>query len=96
MPLCAALAAQRDEVLGPPSGHVWTKFGQGDLSQMKQLSVVPILWRMTSRMLSARLTGDYRNNPLFDVNTGGPLAAPRRLTSDERSELDSKAQSEAN
>jgi hypothetical protein len=41
-------------------------------------------------MNTARLTGDYRNNPLFDRRTGLPVAAPRRLSRDERATLDAE------
>ncbi len=78
---------EMDEVLGPSSGHVWTKYGWGDLSQAVQVNIPAMLWRMGSRIARARITGDYRNNPLFDAATR-PIAEPRRLTRDERAELD--------
>lgn len=90
LPLCAATAQQRDRSLGPSSGHVWTKFGRGDLSHVELVSIPAMLWRMAFRIMSARLSGDYKNNPFFEPGTGEPIAAPRRLTQAERSELDRK------
>jgi len=84
--------AAADAVLGPPSGHVWTKFGRGDLSQVRQMSIPAILWRMAWRIVKARFTGDYRNNPFFDRATSRPIASPRCLTADERAELDGKVE----
>jgi hypothetical protein len=95
IPLRGASLAARDAALGPSSGHVWTKFGIGDLSQVKQVSIPAILWRMVSRMVGACLSGDSRNNPLFDRETGRPIAQPRRLTPEERAMLDVKVKEAA-
>ena len=88
--LCAAAMADREAVCGPSSGHVWTKFGWGDLSKVKQCSIPAMLWRMASRMVRARLSGDYRNNPFFHAD-GRPLATPHVLSRQERDELDAAA-----
>ena len=88
--LSALPAEQRDRQFGPSSGHVWTKFGHGDLSKVKRASIPAMLWRMASRMVSARLSGDHRNNPFFDRATGQPIRTPRRLTPVERAALDRK------
>jgi hypothetical protein len=90
VPLCALPAEQRDEALGPSSGHVWTKFGHGDLSRAKQVSIPAMLLRMASRIAAARMSGDYLNNPFFDPITCKPICMPRHLTFAERSELDLK------
>ena len=82
--------AQADAVLGPSSGHVWTRFGRGDLSRVRQVNIPAMLWRMASRIVAARLTGDYRSNPFFDPATSRPIARPRRLTAGERADLDRK------
>jgi hypothetical protein len=91
VPLWAAAPGSRDEALGPPSGHVWTRFGHGDLARVRRLNIPAMLWRMASRIAWARISGDYRNNPLFDPVSGKPIAAPRRLTPGERSALDLRA-----
>ena len=87
--------AEADAVLGPSSGHVWTKFGRGDLSRVRQVNIPAMLWRMASRIVTARLTGDYRNNPFFDRTTSRPIAEPRRLTAQERADLDRQVQAAA-
>jgi hypothetical protein len=90
MLLCAIPLALRDQALGPPSGHAWTKFGHGDLSHVKQTNIPAMIWRMASRIVYARLTGNYRRNPFFDPDTGKPLSGPRCITPAERAELDRK------
>lgn len=87
LPLAAASAEDREAILGPSSGHVWTKFGVGDLSQAKQVNIAAMLWRMACRIIIARLSGDYRNNPFFGRNDGNPLVEPRRLSQAERHDL---------
>jgi len=87
-PLCALPIGLRDQRFGASSGHVWTIFGQGNLANVKQVNIPAMLWRMAARMLTARLSGDHSNNPLFDRSTGKPIRPPCRLTSSERDELD--------
>jgi hypothetical protein len=83
VPLCGASKGDRNTVCGPPSGHVWTKFGWGDLSDVTQYSIPRMLWRMLSRIVRARFSGDYRNNPFFHQN-GNPIAIPYSLSRAER------------
>lgn len=87
LPLAGCDPARADALLGPSAGHVWTKFGTGDLAHVKQVNIPAMLYRMLSRILRARLTGDWRNNPLFDRETGTPLSPPQRLTPQERAGL---------
>jgi hypothetical protein len=79
---------QRDALLGPSRGLVWRKFAAGDVSDRKDANLGPILWRMVTREINARLNGDYRNTPLFDRVTGLPIAAPHQMTPDERAAAD--------
>jgi hypothetical protein len=88
VPLCTVPLQNRLEVFGPSSGHVWTKFGWGDLSSVKQVSIPAMLWRIVVRIIVARITGDYRNNPLFNRDDGRPIAVPRHLSRSERFALD--------
>lgn len=78
----------RDRLLGPSTGLVWRKFAAGDVSSVRDASLAAILWRMMRRQVSARITGDYRNTPLFDRTTSAPIAAWRQLTPDERASAD--------
>lgn len=95
LPLPRICGGEVDQVLGKSSGHVWIKFGRGDLSRVRQINIPAMLWRMGSRIIAARISGDYRKNPFFDPVTGLPIAAPRLLTTAERAELDRKVQSRA-
>jgi hypothetical protein len=87
VPLCGARPDDRDAFCGPPAGHIWTKFGWGDLSGVRRYSIPAMLWRMLSRIVLARLTGAYRQNPFFSPD-GAPIAVPLFLSHDERSALD--------
>ena len=82
--------AARDGVLGPPSGHVWTQYAKGDLNGVSQCSIPAMIWRILSRMASARLSGGFRRTPLFDPQTGRPIATPLRLTASMRKALDER------
>lgn len=90
VPLTCCAPAQADRLLGPNAGHVWTQFGAGDLSKVKRINLPAMALRIGWRMSIARLSGDYRNNPLFDRRTGLPVAPPRRLSREERALLDAE------
>jgi len=90
VPLTCCAPAKADQLLGPCAGHVWTRFGAGDLSRVKRVNIPAMAFRMGWRMTTARLSGDYRNNPLFDRRTGAPVASARRLSRDERATLDAE------
>lgn len=88
--LSAASTADREAVCGPSMGHVWTKFGWGDLSNVRQCNIPAMLWRMGTRITRARLSGDYRNNPFFSSD-GTPLLEPYVLSTLERTGLEAAA-----
>ncbi len=88
MPLAVVPPETRDTVLGPSSGHVWAKFSKTDLSRTKAINIPAMLWRMISRIIQARLSGDFRNNPFFSVDSGQPICDPHRLNGEARSHLD--------
>lgn len=81
-------AETSNRLLGPSTGLVWRKFAAGDVSDRKNANLGAILWRIASRQISARLTGDHRNTPLFDPDTGAPIAMWHQLTPDERAAAD--------
>ena len=87
--LCALPPVLRDQALGPPSGHAWTKFGHGDLWHVEQINIPAMIWRMASRIVYARLTG-FAATPSSITIPASPYSSPRRITSAERSELDRK------
>jgi hypothetical protein len=68
--------ASRDAALGPVQGHVWKKFARGDVRDRKAYSIPMMLARMLGRIVSARVSGDYKNTPLFDQETGRPIVRP--------------------
>ncbi len=80
--------ADRDRIVGPSTGIIWRKFALGDVSGRKNANLFAILWRLFGRQISARVSGDYRNTPLFDRATGAPIVAPHMLSSEERATAD--------
>lgn len=77
-----------DRLLGPGAGHAWTRYATGGLGRVRQVSIPAILWRLGSRVIAARVSGDWRRNSFFDPNTGRPVAEPQRLTDAQRAALD--------
>jgi hypothetical protein len=73
-----------DAILGPATGIIWRKFARGDAGARKNASLPAIVKRLFVRQISARLSGDYRNTPLFDRHTGLPIAKPHLLSPAER------------
>lgn len=53
----------------------------------KHINAAPAVYGLLSRMLSARLSGRWRETPFFDPTTGDPVADPHILTKDERRAL---------
>ena len=83
--LANADAAECNALLGPASGIIWRKFAVGDAGARKSANLFAILSRLFRRQIAARLSGDWRNTPLFDPRTGLPIAAPHGLSPEERS-----------
>lgn len=73
-----------DAALGPSSGHVWTKYAKGGRAGLREADLMAIVTRLVWRQIAARMTGDYRETPLFDRDTGRPIVEPRRLSPQER------------
>jgi Family of unknown function (DUF6151) len=46
-----------------------------------------VIWWFITRVLKARLNGDYKRNPLFRADTGKPIVAPRVLNPEEHTGL---------
>ena len=77
-------SAECDKLVGPSTGYVWGEYATGDLSEKKKASIFTIIKRMFWRQISARISGDYLNTPLFDRHTGLPIAKPQILSDGER------------
>ncbi|HEX7452450.1 MAG TPA: DUF6151 family protein [Polyangiaceae bacterium] len=76
----------RDEVLGPPIGHVQTKFARGKLPNEPE-SVLRVLTRCGGLLAKWWLTGAGSPSPFFDAATRAPAVEPRILTAAERAAL---------
>jgi hypothetical protein len=81
--------ADCDALIGPSTGIIWRKFAVGDVSGRKNANLFAILRRLFLRQISARVSGDYRNTPLFDRRTGRPIVEPRILSLEQRAAAES-------
>ena len=73
-----------DRLLGPSMGHVWKKFSVGDVSDKKSANLFKIIARMVRRQIHARISGGFRKTPLFDPQSGEPIATPIVLPTEKR------------
>ncbi len=71
---------RREAVLGPVTGHLCRQFGRGDCSGLPAASWTAMLFRIAARMAAARISGSYRDTPLFDAQSGQPIATPALLS----------------
>ena len=86
--------AKTNALLGADAVHVSTRSGAGDMSKVNKagiLGITAMLWDTAVRAIKAQLDPALRKSPVFDTETGEPLAAPVKLTPDERLVLDEKA-----
>ncbi|MCY3819298.1 MAG: DUF6151 family protein [Gammaproteobacteria bacterium] len=82
------LEAPVDKMLGPVRARAFKKFATGDASVIFAMPEggLPFLIGGVRRILGALLTGAYRVTPFFD-GSGKPVAAPQRLSGEEKSRL---------
>lgn len=85
--LYACDSERRDAVLGPVKGHLFTEEATGEVGNVPKPSTFTMMWRVLTRALRDRLSGDFRRTALFDAKTLEPVAAPRHLTDAERHTL---------
>ena len=76
----------RDELLGPPVGHVQTKFARGTLPNEPE-SLLRVVTRCGGLLGKWWLTGAGSPSPFFDTATRAPSVEPRILTTAERAAL---------
>ena len=83
-----------EELLGPPIGHVQTKFARGTLPNEPEpmLRVVMHCGRLLGKWW---LTGAGSPSPFFDTATHAPAVEPRILTPVERASLRPEAKSQS-
>lgn len=82
--LAACDRAAREQLTGPPLGHLFTQDGVGDTQALRTMSMGRLMRRFFPRMIRDMLSGDRRRCELFDAKTLEPIAKPHRLTADER------------
>lgn len=75
-------------VLGSPKGHLFLREALGDTSGLHELTFMGLTWGFLKRATKDTLSGYRRRCPLFDPRTLAPIAAPYRLSREERRALD--------
>jgi hypothetical protein len=71
-----------DASFGPIRARVNTKGARGE-PKPEVVGMGPAVWWFISRVLTARLNGNYKRNPLFQPDTGRPIVVPRVLSAGE-------------
>ena len=81
---CLESGAQSlEESFGPIRAWVNTKGAKGD-PKPEASGQAAAGWWFISRVLKARLNGEYKQNPVFRGDTGRPVVVPRVLSAEER------------
>ncbi len=92
LPLMGLTGMCIDPDLRPVFGRLRARInsdpGAPDTGRMRSAFM---LFRYACMMVMWRLRGDYKHSPLFDVDSGAPVLAPRVLTSPERKDALSRA-----
>lgn len=75
-----------DAAFGPVRMHGFTKHARGN-TVPRSFGLVGGVVRLVMGAAAARISGKWRGNPFFDVESDTPIAAPRELDEDERKAL---------
>jgi hypothetical protein len=75
-------ARSLDDSFGPVRARVNPKGAKGD-PKPEVVGQGPVIWWFITRVLTARLNGDYKLNPLFHADTGKPVKIPKVLSASE-------------
>lgn len=69
---------RREQILGPPIGHLFAREGSGDVRHLVPMSMAGMMRRFFKRMVRDIIAGDRRRSALFDPQTLVPIATPER------------------
>lgn len=75
-----------DAAFGPVRLQGFTAHARGD-AKPRSFGLVGSFFRVMTGVVAARLKGNWRDNPFFDVKSDTPIAAPRLLGEAEREAL---------
>ena len=75
-----------DEAVGPVRAWMNTKGAKGD-PKPKTVGQGAVGYWFVSKVLKARINGDYKRTPLFRPDTGTPIVTPRVLSSGEHASV---------
>jgi hypothetical protein len=79
-------ATSLDDSFGPVRAWVNTGGASGDPKPRSRGLGRAGVWLITT-ILKARISGNYRQTPFFDISTGMPIVSPRVLSSAERDSI---------
>ena len=76
----SGVAGGLDQLIGPVRGRVNGGSAYGDTSGLRIHKSAPpgAYWRVIKLMAWGRLSGEYKNSPLFDRESGKPVIEPSR------------------
>ena len=77
----------RDDATGPVRGHLYAAEAVGDMTGKIEAGGNRRLLGVVYRMLCERLSGRYKDTPLFDPATGEPVAVPEIMDPAARARL---------
>lgn len=80
-------AKSLDDSFGPVRMWSFTKGAKGPVKSRRSTMIVGIL-RLIGMVTRARVTGAYKQTPLFSPDTGAPIVTPKILSASERTTLD--------
>lgn len=78
----------RDGAMGPVRGHLFNTEATGDMTGKIEAGGNRMLLAVAYRMLCERLSGRYKDTPLFDPATGAPVVVPEIMDAGDRARLD--------
>lgn len=80
-----------DALLGRDAEHVAVDSGAGHLGKVKTAGMLGMIFKVLVGGIKARFNPDLKKSPLFDSETGNPVAVPTKLDPAERLAIDEKA-----
>ena len=84
-------ADELDHAFGPRLITLNTASARGTVRSTSMLGMVAFILRVIGKVLGARLSGRYRDNPFFHAESGAPIRQAQALSAAQRQALDGAA-----
>ena len=86
----SALSANREDLaasFGPVTMHIFGENARGQAPRNSLFTFLGAVVGVVGALFAARITGKYRINPFFNVESGAPRAEPIILSPEQHAEL---------